>query len=74
MTPSERETRDRAERAEAAARDFAEALRYLTDPENWLGNPLRQQSTLHGHFTPYELARDALARHPSFSGEDGTEG
>lgn len=40
--------------------EMVAALRYLADRENWLGDPLDQTSTLHGHFTPYELARAAL--------------
>lgn len=40
-----------------------DVLRYLADPENWLGDPFDQTSTLHGHFTPYELARDWLETH-----------
>ncbi|MGA2455583.1 MAG: hypothetical protein ABSG93_18915 [Solirubrobacteraceae bacterium] len=54
------------------------ALEYLADPENWLGDPLSQESTLHGHDTPYELAVAALALEPrypetanSFYGPDG---
>jgi hypothetical protein len=40
-----------------------EALAYLADPENWLGDPHDQAATLHGHDTPYELAGAALAAH-----------
>jgi len=36
------------------------ALRYLADPENWLGDPHDQEATLHGHDTPFELAVMAL--------------
>lgn len=39
-----------------------DALAYLADPDNWLGDPLDQTSTLHGHFTPFELARRALGQ------------
>jgi hypothetical protein len=38
-----------------------EALAYLADPENWLGDPHDQTATLHGHDTPYELAVASLA-------------
>jgi len=36
------------------------ALEELADPENWHGNPHDQSAWLFGHFTPYELAREAL--------------
>lgn len=39
-----------------------DALAYLADPGNWLGDPLDQTSTLHGHFTPFEMARMALGQ------------
>jgi hypothetical protein len=35
-------------------------LAYLADPESWQGNPHDNTSVLFGHFTPYELAREAL--------------
>lgn len=39
-----------------------DALAYLADPGNWLGDPLDQTSTLHGHLTPFEMARRALGQ------------
>jgi hypothetical protein len=36
-------------------------LAFMADPANWLGDPYDQTSTLHGHFTPYEIAVHALA-------------
>ena len=41
-------------------RHYKRALEYLTDRESWLGDPHSQESTLHGHDTPYELALAAL--------------
>lgn len=35
-------------------------LRTLADPESWSGDPLDHSAVLLGHFTPYELAREAL--------------
>ncbi len=40
------------------------ALAYMADPENWAGDPHQITSHLHGHDTPYELARDALDDEP----------
>ncbi len=37
------------------------ALDYLADRANWSGDPHDQDSTLHGHDTPYELAARAVA-------------
>jgi hypothetical protein len=39
---------------------FEAALAYLADHESWQGDPHDQTATLHGHFTPFELARKAL--------------
>ena len=36
-------------------------LVYLADPENWLGDPASQESTLYGHDTPWELAFRVLS-------------
>jgi hypothetical protein len=47
--------------SEAEADRYRVALRYLADRDNWLGDPLGQTSTLHGHFTPYEMALRALS-------------
>jgi hypothetical protein len=41
--------------------EYEQALRILADPENWLGDPHDQSSTLHGHFTPFELAVASLS-------------
>lgn len=37
-------------------RPLYEALLYLADEENWLGDPHAYGAPLHGHETPYELA------------------
>jgi len=39
---------------------YRRALAYLANRENWLGDPHSQESMLHGHDTPYELALAAL--------------
>lgn len=49
------------EREMARLRD---TLEFLADPESWLGDPHDQTSTLHGHFTPFELACRALGVRP----------
>lgn len=46
--------------AEKLAR-YEAALRVMADAENWLGNPKSIESSLCAHFTPYELAVNALA-------------
>lgn len=38
-----------------------EALRQLADPENWIGDPMTLDAEFTGHFTPFELACEALA-------------
>ncbi len=47
--------------AGAELAECRKVLAYLADPENWVGNPHDQTSTLHGHFTPFELALAALS-------------
>lgn len=37
-----------------------DTLRYLADPSNWLGDPHDHAAVLLGHFTPFELAEEAL--------------
>lgn len=51
------------------------ALAYLADPKSWLGNPHDLTATLHGHDTPYELARAVLDANPSslVSSTDGNQ-
>ena len=51
----------RAEKAEARVQVLEEVLRYLADPGSWLGDPHSQETWLHGHDTPFELAVAALA-------------
>jgi hypothetical protein len=36
------------------------ALEILADESNWSRNPMSHDAVLYGHFTPYELAVDAL--------------
>jgi hypothetical protein len=36
------------------------ALEYLADRANWMGSVHSQESTLHGHDTPFELAERVL--------------
>ncbi len=49
--------------ATRAERDrYKAALEVLADPENWSGKPGTWNSSLYGHFTPYELAVNALAK------------
>lgn len=52
----------RADRAE-------KALRILADPEGWHGDPTSLESHIFGHFTPFEIARDAL-RHDEHQPEE----
>lgn len=52
------------------------ALRQLADPENWIGDPMTLDAEFTGHFTPFELACDALAdeeKSPSDAGGDIAE-
>lgn len=39
----------------------AEACRYMADPASWNGDPLSQEATLYGHFTPFEFVTMALS-------------
>jgi hypothetical protein len=56
----------RLDAAEAAARDFAEALRHIRDGETVTRGAVT-------YVRPgWERAGDALARHPEFSEESGT--
>jgi hypothetical protein len=48
--------------AEPGLLDAIEALRYMADPKSWLGNPESHSAVLFGHGTPFELARDTLAK------------
>lgn len=37
------------------------AVRYMADAKNWHGNPLTHDAVLFGHYTPFELACEAVA-------------
>ena len=61
LTVRERDhERQRVDRLAAEIEALRKALVYLADPESWSGNPHDQAAMLHGHFTPFELARQAL--------------
>lgn len=47
-----------------------QALRFLADPTNWIGDPMTLDAELTGHFTPFELACNALADEDDFDVAD----
>lgn len=47
-------------KVEAERDRYREALVTLADEDNWGGDPRESCANLYGHFTPFELAREAL--------------
>lgn len=39
---------------------YERALQIMGESANWLGDPLEVGQVMYGHFTPFELAREAL--------------
>lgn len=45
---------------DAKVKRYERALEILGERANWLGDPLEIGQVMYGHFTPFELAREAL--------------
>ena len=54
---------------EAKLARYERALELIGERENWLNDPLEIGAVMFGHFTPFELAREALDGHWKPRGE-----